>query len=153
MNNPVEQTIACSQCDTKRPLSEMVTQRPLPDTPDTFEVGCLCPNCGLWTHSYYVTPRLVQWQGRINKAAAEFQRLSALYKAQRGLPSATSLFLEAQHAEKLLRGSERGYAKVFEESNAELRKRFGTKSPTQILQEAKANETAVGGEGGGNGGA
>jgi len=113
MSETKEQIVICSKCNAQRPLSEMLTQRPLPDMDGTVEAGCLCPNCGHWTHSYYITPRLTQWQGRVNKAAQEFQRLSALYKTQRHLPGgATYLFQQAQHAEKLLRGSEKGYAKV-----------------------------------------
>lgn len=152
MSEPKEQIVICSECKEQRPLSEMLKQRPLPDAEGAVEVGCLCPNCGHWTHSYYQTPRLTQWQARINKAAQEFQRISALYKAQRHSPGgATHLFQQAQHAEKLLRGSEKGYAKVLDESNAELRKRFGTKSPTQLIQESIDRAKAIPDEGGEDG--
>lgn len=50
--------IVCDQCDHEAPLEDFLVTRPVKDGPAVTETGVNCPNCGAYTHSYYMTPKL-----------------------------------------------------------------------------------------------
>lgn len=72
----------CDQCKKTFSMEKNVDDRPHPSRPGVTEYGLLCPHCGFFAHSYYITKPLQQMQKRL-KEAQEQARLLKTKAAQK----------------------------------------------------------------------
>lgn len=54
--------LKCGACSHRFPLA--LQERPVPAT-NLLDVGVECPNCRAFTHSYYITPHLKEFQVKL----------------------------------------------------------------------------------------
>ena len=65
---PTENTqvsIPCANCKAVNPMEKMINQQPIKELPGVVDHGLLCPDCGNWTHSYYMTAELATRRDRL----------------------------------------------------------------------------------------
>lgn len=58
--------IACVNCKAVNPMESLIAKRDAAAVgPGVEENGLQCPDCGYWTHSYYMTPALEERRERL----------------------------------------------------------------------------------------
>jgi C4-type Zn-finger protein len=71
---------ACDQCKKRFRIESNMEDRPHPGRLGVTEYGLLCPHCGFFVHSYYITKPLQQMQKRLQEAQEQARLLKSAQK-------------------------------------------------------------------------
>lgn len=110
--------ITCPNCASEHMLEQVSKKYELAEHKGTFEVGIECPDCNLWTHSFFVNARLAGLRRELDKAAALVSAMSHIQ-----MPDQKRLEM-SDRLEKQYRKKKRSFATAFNAFNDMMRNKY-----------------------------